>query len=83
MKTDLISRLNKQISQIDTASIRAHIDKGDLDDWIEDWRIETAAVSFGLFSNICGCIFEIDSIVDKIQDAEWMAKKIISQDEET
>lgn len=53
MKTDLlISRLNKQISQIDTTSIRAHIDKGDLDDWIEDWRIETAAVSFGLFLKI-------------------------------
>lgn len=29
------------------------------------------------------CIFEIDSIVAKIQDAEWMAKKIIFQDEVT
>ena len=52
MKTDLISRLNKQISQIDTASIRAHIDKGDLDDWIQEWRIEAASLSFELFSQI-------------------------------
>jgi len=49
---DLISRLNICISKIDSDNIQEHIDKGDLDDWIQEWRIEAASLSFGLFSQI-------------------------------
>ena len=49
---DLISRLNICISKIDSDNIQDHIDKGDLDDWIQEWRIEAASLSFGLFSRI-------------------------------
>ena len=52
MKSDLVSKLNTQISMIDPTSINAHIENGDLDEWIEEWRKETASVSFGLFSLI-------------------------------
>ena len=48
----LISRLNTCISEIDSDSIQKHINKGDLDDWIQEWRIEAASLSFGLFSQI-------------------------------
>lgn len=50
MTDDLISRLNEQIAKIDTASINAHIEQGDLDNWVEEWRLETASVSLCLFS---------------------------------
>ena len=52
MTNDLISRLNICISEIDSDSIQKHINKGDLDDWIQEWRIEAASLSFGLFSQI-------------------------------
>ena len=52
MKNDLICKLNDQIAKIDPVTIREHLAKGDLDDWIYEWRIETAGISFGLFVDI-------------------------------
>lgn len=50
MKSELITKLNIQISLIDPETIRQHEQYGDLDDWIAEWRTETAAVSFGLYT---------------------------------
>ena len=52
MIDDPIGRLNSCISVIDSNIIQKHIDKGDLDDWIGEWRIEATSLSFGLFSLI-------------------------------
>ena len=49
MKSELISKLNRQISAINDVSIKAHMDQGDLEEWLDEWRIETAAVSFGIY----------------------------------
>lgn len=49
-----IRKLNTQIAMIDSDTIQEHIDKGDLEKWICDWRIETAAVVLGLFAKVGG-----------------------------
>ena len=52
MTIDLISKLNTQIAKMDASVIEAHMAKGDLDEWVEDWRIEMASISLGLFALI-------------------------------
>ena len=49
MKSELITKLNTEISAIDPDTIRQHEASGDLDEWIYDWRVEIAATSFALF----------------------------------
>jgi hypothetical protein len=49
MIDDLITKLNNQISMIETRTIKEHLDKGDLEEWLYNWRIEVSAISFGLF----------------------------------
>ena len=50
MKSELITKLNIQISLINPETIRQHEATGDMDDWIAEWRTETAAVSYGLYA---------------------------------
>lgn len=52
MKSELITRLNTQLAMIDTDAIKAHTEKGDLEAWIWDWRVEMAALSFALYLKI-------------------------------
>ena len=52
MKSELISKLNTQIAMIDTNAINDHIEQGDLEEWLWDWRIEMGALSFALFMRI-------------------------------
>lgn len=47
--TDFISDLNEQIAEINTQNIKDHIEKGNLDMWLNEWRIKTASISFNLF----------------------------------
>ena len=49
MKSELITKLNTEISVINPETIRQHEATGDLDEWITDWRMEIAATSFALF----------------------------------
>lgn len=47
--TDFISDLNEQIVEINTQNIKDHIEKGDLDMWLNEWRMQTASIGFNLF----------------------------------
>lgn len=47
--TDFISDLNEQIVEINTQNIKDHIEKGDLDMWLNEWRAKTAGIGFNLF----------------------------------
>lgn len=49
MKSELITKLNTEISVISPETIRQHEASGDLDEWIYDWRMEIAATSCGLY----------------------------------
>lgn len=49
MKIDFISDLNEQIVEINTQNIKDHIEKGDLDMWLNEWRAKTAGIGFNLF----------------------------------
>ena len=52
MNDKLIAELNSKIAEIDGNEIRKHIDQGNLDEWLWDWRVEIASVSFGLYSEL-------------------------------
>jgi hypothetical protein len=56
MKSKLITKLNIQISCINTETIRQHEATGDLEDWIAEWRTETGAISFALFAFMCALL---------------------------
>ena len=60
MKSELITKLNTEISVIDPDTIRQHMEYGDLDEWITDWRMEIAATSFGLYS----LLYEMARLLD-------------------
>lgn len=49
MKSELITKLNTEISVISRETIRQHEASGDLDEWITEWREEIASTSFALF----------------------------------
>lgn len=49
MESNLISDLNTQIAMITPESIQTHLDKGDLADWLSEWRGKSAGISFELF----------------------------------
>ena len=49
MMSDCISDLNEQIAEIHTQNIKDHIEKGDLDMWLNEWRAKTAGIGFNLF----------------------------------
>ena len=49
MESNLISDLNTQIAMITPESIQTHLDKGDLADWLSEWRAKTAGIGFELF----------------------------------
>ena len=49
MKIDFISDLNEQIAEINTQNIKDHIEKGNLDMWLNEWRAKTAGIGFNLF----------------------------------
>ena len=48
-KRNFISELNEQIAQINAKAIQKHIEANDLEEWLDDWKVKTAAISFGLF----------------------------------
>ena len=50
MKSELITKLNTEIAMIDSTAIKAHMEQGDLDEWLDDWRMEISATSFGLYA---------------------------------
>ena len=45
---DLITKLNGQIAMMDPNIIKMHYADKNLDKWLKGWKMETAAVSFGL-----------------------------------
>ena len=52
MKSELITRLNTQLAMIDTDAIKAHTEKGDLNEWVLDWHIEMSTLILALFLKI-------------------------------
>ena len=66
MKSELITKLNIQISLINPETIRQHEQYGDLDEWIAEWRTEMAALSFGLYS----LLFEMNRLIERSEDGK-------------
>ena len=66
MTNDLITKLNIQISLIDPKTLEARRLNGDLEEWIQEWRTETAAICFGLFTVINVLERKVDESKNKI-----------------
>ena len=52
MKEELITQLNKSIGLMSRENVQAHIDKGDLWDFLDLWRIDIAVTSKMLFTEL-------------------------------
>ena len=49
MQDDLITKLNNLIADINSEEIESHVNNNTLNDWLNAWKMEIAAVSMGLF----------------------------------
>ena len=49
---DMISKLNSGIAMMTTANYNLHKEAGDLQDWLDQWRIDMACVSISLYTTI-------------------------------
>ena len=52
MQDDLITKLNNLIADINSEEIELHVNNNTLNDWLNAWKMEIAAVSMGLFTII-------------------------------
>lgn len=53
---NLVDKLNDGISEITTANFNLHKESGDLQEWLNEWRVKMACISMEVFTIIKSCV---------------------------